>query len=109
MPDSWMPLLPFAVFFAWLLFFMRRTPACPDCHKPLSAIQSPLKKTPRQWLEGGYICANCGCESDIAGKKVAAGAAPQRRSILTAIGLLAVTGIPAAILTAILIAMQFQR
>ena len=76
MMNFWIPLLPFAFFFAWL--FMRPRKACPDCGKLLPLFQSPFTKTKRQWLVGGYICQNCGCEADIDGNKVPAGVAPQR-------------------------------
>ena len=105
MNDLWIP-LPFAVFFAWLFFFgMGRRKVCPDCNKPLPRIQSPSTKTWRQWVEGGYVCQNCGCEADIAGKKVLAGTAPQRRSIIIGIGLLTLAVVPAFVL----LTMLFQR
>lgn len=106
MNNLWIPLFPFAVFFAWLfLFGMGRRKACPDCNKPLPRIQSPFTKTTRQWIEGGYLCSNCGCEADIAGTKVHAGSTPQRRSIITAICLLMFT----AALAIVLLAVLFQR
>ena len=72
MIDLWIPLFPFVVFFAWLFIFgMGRQKLCPDCNKPLPRIQSPFTKTKHQWIEGGFICSNCGCESDINGTKVA--------------------------------------
>ena len=99
MNDFWLPLLPFTVFFTWLLLFgMRRSKPCPDCGKPLPSIQSPFTKTKRQWFEGGYMCGGCGCEADTAGNKVADGAAPKRMSIITGIGLLALAAVPAIIL-----------
>jgi len=59
MNDLWIPLLPFAAFFAWLFFFgMVRRNACPNCNKPLPPIQSPFMKTkrglrlPELWLRG---------------------------------------------------------
>lgn len=89
MSPLWPAILPFAVFFVFLVVFsMRRPKACPDCRKPLPLLQSPLNKTKRQWWEGGYVCRNCGCEADIAGNKVPAGAAPQRRSITGGMALL---------------------
>jgi hypothetical protein len=103
MNDLWIPLLPFAVFFAWLFFSgMRRCKVCPDCDKPLPRIQSPFTKTWRQWVEGGYVCQNCGCEADIAGRKVPAGTAPQRRSIIIGIGLLTLSVVPAIVLLTML-------
>jgi hypothetical protein len=99
MNELWIPLFPFAVFFAWLFFFgMGRGKSCPDCAKALPLFQSPFTKTKRQWVEGGYVCQNCGCEVDIAGAKVAAGTAPQRRSIIIGIGLLMLAVVPAFVL-----------
>ena len=99
MNDIWPAFLPFGVFIAWLILMtMRRRIACPNCETPLSRIQSPLTKTRRQWWEGGYVCQSCGCESDRAGNRVPAGTAPQRRSIITGIALLAIVAIPALIL-----------
>jgi hypothetical protein len=104
MSDLWIPLLPFALFFAWLLFFAtRRVRLCPDCHAPLPAIQSPWTKTKRQWIEGGYVCRNCGCEADVTGKKVPAGTAPRRQSVIAAVVLPALAVIPALILLAIIL------
>lgn len=60
---------PFFVVFVVLLFGMRRV-KCPDCGATLPNFQSPFTKTKRQWLEGGYLCRNCGCESDLSGHKV---------------------------------------
>jgi hypothetical protein len=94
------------MFFAGLfLFILVRRNACPDCNKPLWPIQSPFTKTWRQWVEGGYVCGNCGCQVDIAGRKVPAGTAPQQRSIITGLGLVALAVIPAIVLLVLL----FQR
>jgi hypothetical protein len=49
-------------------------------------------------VEGGYVCRNCGFEVDTAGTKVPAGTAPQQRSIITGIGLVALAVIPAIVL-----------
>ena len=104
MNDLWIPLLPFALFFAWLFVFgMGRNKVCPDCNKPLPRIQSPFTKTKRQWIEGGFICSNCGCEADVNGTKVPTGTAPQRRSIFIGIGLVTLAIIPAIGLLTILI------
>ena len=101
MNDLWIPLLPFA-FFAWLLF-MGRGKACPNCNKPLPPFQSPFTKTKRQWWKGGYLCQNCGCETDIAGNKVAAGVGPRRRSIVIGIGLMTLAVVPAFILWTVIL------
>lgn len=106
MNELWIPFIPFALFFAWLFFFgVKRRRACPGCNKPLPLIQSPFTKTRRQWFEGGYVCPNCGCEADITGKKVPAETAPQPRSIITGIGLLALAAVPAVVL----LTMIFQQ
>jgi hypothetical protein len=44
--------------------------SCPECGEPLSPFQSPFRKTKRQWIEGGYVCVKCGCESDLAAGKM---------------------------------------
>lgn len=103
MLEFWLPLLPFTVFFAWLMFFgMRNARVCPDCNKPLAAIQSPFTKTKRQWVEGGFLCRHCGCETDAAGRKIDVGTPPQRRSIVTTVGMLTLTLVPAIALLAVL-------
>lgn len=43
---------------------------CPDCGESLPGLVSPFKKSRRMWLSGGYLCTNCGCETNIAGQKV---------------------------------------
>ncbi len=68
-----MPLLMFVPFFLFLFMFGLRRPDCPDCGRPLPLLQSPFTKTRRQWAEGGYLCSNCGCETDRAGQKVPPG------------------------------------
>jgi len=108
MNTVWPALFPFTVFFAaffaWLLFFrMGRREVCPDCNKPLSPLQSPFTKTRRQWVEGGKVCQNCGCETDSTGEKVPAGTAPSRRSLILGIGLLTLTAIPAVVLLTMLL------
>ena len=100
----WISLIPFAFFFIWLFFVgMGRGKVCPDCGKPLSFFQSPFTKTWRQWVEGGYLCQNCGCETDMAGRKVAAGTPPKTRSLVVGIGLLTLTAIPGIVLLALLL------
>jgi hypothetical protein len=63
-------LAPFAIFVGMLLMIGLRRVNCPDCAARLSAWQSPFTKTRRQWLEGGYLCRRCGCETDVAGHKI---------------------------------------
>jgi hypothetical protein len=82
-----MPLLMLAPFFIFLFARPRRD--CPDCGKRLSPVQSPFTKTRRQWVEGGYLCSNCGCETDLAGKKVATGSGPRPGWLLGSVLLVA--------------------
>jgi hypothetical protein len=94
----------FALFFSWLMFCgMGRHKACPDCGKSLPRLQSPFTKTKRQWFEGGYLCQHCGCETDLAGAKIATGTAPSLRSLIVGVGLLTPTVIPAIVLLTLLL------
>jgi hypothetical protein len=68
-----LPWLMFIPFFVLLAVNSTRRLNCPDCGQPLSPTGSPFTKTRRQWIEGGYLCRNCGCEVDNAGKKVPPG------------------------------------
>lgn len=103
MNELWILLFSVGVLFVWLFFFgVGRRKACPDCNEPLPLIQSPFTKTTRQWFEGGHICKACGCETDIAGRKVRAGTRPQTRWVLTGIGLQVLTVIPAIVLLTVL-------
>ena len=74
--------LPFLIFFVFLFVFALGNRTCPDCGAPLSAFQSPRTKTWRQWIEGGYLCQNCGCETTLAGERVAPGTGPRTRSVV---------------------------
>jgi len=70
-------LAPFVVFFVALaLGVFGRRRACPDCGALLPVLCSPLEKTRRMWLEGGCVCPNCGCETDVAGRKVTTSTPP---------------------------------
>ena len=100
---DYLPLLPFAIFFAWLLFGMQSRVPCPDCGQVLSGIQSPLTKTKRQWIEGGFHCTHCGCESDVSGNKVVIGAPPKHRSVYIEIALFALVAVPAVVMFAMLL------
>jgi hypothetical protein len=64
------PVLMGVPFLFVLLLCCSRQQHCPDCGTPLPRVQSPFTKTRRQWLQGGYLCPNCGCETDLAGQKV---------------------------------------
>jgi hypothetical protein len=63
-------LLPFLAALAILLFGTLRRIQCPDCGDPLPGFCSPWKKTRRMWRAGGHLCARCGCETDMTGRKV---------------------------------------
>jgi hypothetical protein len=98
----------FWVFVAFVPFFLfiflnGRDRSCPECGGPLPVLQSPLTKTKRQWVEGGYLCPRCGCESDIAGARVAPGTGYSRGALLRGIALIAAAGLPAAALITLLL------
>jgi hypothetical protein len=75
-----MPLLMSGLFFVFLFAIAGPRQGCPDCGRPLPRIQSPFRKSQRQWVEGGYLCPQCGCETDLAGRKVAPGTGGPRPS-----------------------------
>ena len=89
MLDTLWPLLAFAPFFAYLLFHAIRRNMCRDCGARLPAFMSPLHKTRRMWRAGGFLCARCGCETDMAGQKVTADTPlppfPARQWVLVAV------------------------
>jgi len=95
--DNSLILLPFLV----VLFSMHCRVQCPDCGDPLPVIYSPFKKTRRMWRAGGYLCARCGCETDIVGRKVTADTplppVPVRRWALLIVALLAGLGLGPAV------------
>jgi ABC-type sugar transport system permease subunit len=62
--------------FAFLLFQAFHRVNCPDCGETLPLFYSPFKKTRRMWRAGGYLCARCGCETNMAGQKVTADTPP---------------------------------
>jgi len=96
---EWLPLLPFVVLFAAMLIFgLIRRRSCPDCGSPLSVLQSPSTKTRRQWIEGGYLCQHCGCESDMSGNKVEPGTPLSYRSFVIGAGILAAAIVPAVVM-----------
>ena len=64
------PVLIFLPFFVVLFFSLLKRRNCPECGERLPAFQSPLTKTDRQWAFGGYLCRNCGCETDSHGRAV---------------------------------------
>ena len=69
-------LSPLLVPLALLFFHALRPVNCPDCGATLPIIGSPFEKTRRSWRAGGYLCAQCGCEIDAAGRKVTANTPP---------------------------------
>src|SRR5262245_42869698 len=69
-------LVPFFAVAVVLVFFGMRRVNCPDCGAQLPNFQSPFTKTRRQWLQGGFLCRNCGCETDRSGRKVGDGTRP---------------------------------
>jgi hypothetical protein len=62
--------------FAFVLFQAFHRVNCPDCGETLPLFYSPFKKTRRMWRAGGYLCARCGCETNMAGQKVTADTPP---------------------------------
>jgi len=62
--------------FAFLLFQSFQRVECPDCGETLRVFCSPSRKTRRMWRAGGYLCARCGCETNLAGQKVTADMPP---------------------------------
>jgi hypothetical protein len=82
--------LPFLMI-VFLSVYAQQKQDCPDCGRPLPLIQSPTEKTWRMWIEGGYLCRNCGCETTLAGEKVASGTGPRTRSQLLGGSILTLT------------------
>lgn len=93
MDSAFWPILAFVPFFFLLILDGVRRRSCLACGGLLSGFQSPLTKTRRQWLEGGYLCRRCGCESDRTGARAASGTGPSRVALLTGIALVAATWI----------------
>lgn len=58
--------------FAFLLYQAFHRVKCPDCGDTLPTSYSWFKITRRMWRAGGYLCARCGCETNMAGQKVTA-------------------------------------
>jgi DNA-directed RNA polymerase subunit RPC12/RpoP len=69
-------MLPLLVPLAFLLYLALRSVKCPDCGDTLPIFYSPSQKTRRMWRAGGYLCARCGCETNMAGEKVTADTPP---------------------------------
>ena len=86
---AYLPFLMFVPFFVFLFIFAHQKRSCPDCGQPLSRPQPLRTVTWRQWFEGGFRCQNCGCETTLAGEKVAPGTGPRTSSVIR--GVLLVT------------------
>src|SRR5437879_5848234 len=98
MDDQFLPVLIWVAFFVALLAFCLRRRDCPDCGRPLSGIQSPLRKTWRQWVEAGYLCRTCGCETNRAGEKVAPGTGPRPGAGIRGVLLVTLPAVAGAVL-----------
>lgn len=103
MLSTFWPVLAFVPFFLLLIVHGARQRPCPACGAPLSGFQSPLTKTRRQWVEGGYLCRRCGCESGRAGGRMAPGTGWNRGALLEGIALIVAAALPAAALAALLL------
>jgi hypothetical protein len=71
----------------------------------LFPIQSPFTKTKRQWIEGGYVCTKCACETDQTGRRVPQNTPLRFRSFVTA----TIALILAAIIAGLLLFVLLQR
>jgi hypothetical protein len=69
-------MLPLLVPLAFMVAQAARRIKCPDCGEPLPLLMNPFTKTPRMWRAGGFLCARCGCETDMSGRKVMADTPP---------------------------------
>ena len=56
----------------FILHLLFRNIQCPDCGTALPKFMSPLRKTGRMWWKGGFLCSQCGCQTDVRGNKVEA-------------------------------------
>ena len=96
-------LIPLSPLLVPLVFFLRYALwrlDCPDCGAPLPKFYSPFRKTRRMWRAGGYLCARCGCETDMVGRKVTTDTAlppfPARQWVLVGVLLLVGLGLATA-------------
>jgi hypothetical protein len=96
----WFPFLVFAVVFIYFQAMQRKV--CPHCNQPLPLYYSPFKKTKRQWVEGGYVCPHCGCESDVTGREVPAGTPLQYRALYFSLGRLTLAVVSGVVLLTLL-------
>jgi DNA-directed RNA polymerase subunit RPC12/RpoP len=97
-------ILPLLVPLAIVLYFALHPVKCPDCGDTLPIFYSPFKRTRRMWRAGGYLCARCGCETNMAGQKVTADTPPAPfptlQCALLAVGLLVGAGLAATLIRA---------
>jgi hypothetical protein len=95
--EPYLILLPFFVVFTVVFFGGARRVSCPDCGSRLPMLIAPWKKTHRMWMAGGYLCPQCGCETNMAGVKVTADTPaapfPWARVMVLAIALLSGVGL----------------
>lgn len=95
-------MFPFAVFAIFLFSQVCRNGYCPDCGARLPTLMSPLRKSRRMWWEGVYLRSRCGCETDLAGRKVTADTPlarfPASRTVLATLAVLLGIGLGAACL-----------
>jgi len=95
-------ILPALVPLAFLIYFALHRIKCPDCGDTLPILYSPFKRTRRMWLAGGYLCARCGCETNMAGQKVTADTPPAPfptlQCALLAVGLLLGAGLATSLI-----------
>lgn len=103
MLNTFWPILVFVPFFLLLFLLGTRRRPCPTCGVRLSGFQSPLTKTRRQWVEGGYLCQQCGCESDLTVTPVAPDTGYSRGTLFKGIALMGAAGIPAIVLIVLLL------
>src|SRR5262245_58335603 len=89
--DFLIPLSPLLVSLGFVLWDALRSRDCPDCGAPLPIFYSPFRKTRRMWLAGGYLCSQCGCETDMAGRKVTAATPPAPFPVRHVVALVIVT------------------
>ncbi|MGH7243794.1 MAG: hypothetical protein ACREJD_10290 [Phycisphaerales bacterium] len=95
-------MLPVFVVITILLVNGRARFNCPDCGASLPQFLSPFQKTRRMWRSGGYLCAQCGCETNRAGEKIVAHGTlvpiPAARWVKLSVALLVGVGLCAALL-----------
>jgi predicted RNA-binding Zn-ribbon protein involved in translation (DUF1610 family) len=91
--NAFLPLLFFFFYLVLITGVFAKRYDCPDCGTPLPWVV--LKKNVRQWLEGGWVCPNCGIDVDSNGRKVEMPWAVSRASIGLLVAVLVLSGCPA--------------